>query len=111
MHERDLMAQDNLPAEVRVSIDPDLQELIPGFLQNRRHDIQTLEKAVAVEDFETIRTLGHRMRGDGGGYGFSMISEIGRALEKAALEKHTQDITVCVQELTAYLDRIEIVYE
>ena len=105
------MAQDNRSEAVRVSIDPDLQGLIPGFLQNRRHDIQTLQKAVAGEDFETIRTLGHRMRGDGGGYGFSMISEIGGALEKAALEKHTLEITACVQELTAYLDRIEIVYE
>lgn len=105
------MAQDNRSETVRVSIDPDLQDLIPGFLENRRHDIQVLQRAVAVQDFETIRTLGHRMRGDGGGYGFSMISEIGHALEKAALEKHTPDITAGVQELTDYLDRIEIIYE
>jgi HPt (histidine-containing phosphotransfer) domain-containing protein len=111
MQERDLMAQDNRSETVRVSIDPDLQDLIPGFLQNRRQDIQTLQKAVVVKDFETIRMLGHRMRGDGGGYGFPMISEIGGALEKAALEKHTLDITASVQKLTDYLDRIEIIYE
>jgi HPt (histidine-containing phosphotransfer) domain-containing protein len=105
------MAQDNRPEPIRVSIDPDLQDLIPGFLQNRRHDVQTLQKALAVEDFETIRMLGHRMRGDGGGYGFPMISDIGHALEKAALEKNAQDATACVQALITYLDRIEIVYE
>ena len=105
------MAQDNRPEPVRVSIDPDHQDLIPGFLQHRRHDVQILEKAVAVGDFEIIRTLGHRMKGDGGGYGFSMISDIGGALEKAALEKNTQGVVACIQALTTYLDRIEVVYE
>ena len=105
------MAQDNRPKPVRVSIDPDLQDLIPGFLQNRRHDIQTLQKALAVEDFETLRLLGHRMRGDGGGYGFPMISDIGHALEKAALEKNRQSVTACVEALVTYLDRVEVVYE
>ena len=105
------MAHANRPETVRVSIDPDLQALIPGFLQNRRQDIQTLQKAVVVEDFETIRTLGHRMRGDGGGYGFHMISEIGQALEEAALKKNRPEIMARVQELTTYLGRIEVVYE
>lgn len=105
------MAHANRPETVRVSIDPDLQALIPGFLQNRRQDIQTLQKAVVVEDFETIRMLGHRMRGDGGGYGFPTISEIGGVLEKAALEKHTRHIAASIQDLIVYLDRIEIVYE
>jgi HPt (histidine-containing phosphotransfer) domain-containing protein len=105
------MAQDSRPERVRVSIDPDLQDLIPGFLQNRRHDVQTLQKALAVGDFETIRMLGHRMRGDGGGYGFPMISDIGHTMEKATLEKNAQEVIACVQALVTYLDRIEVVYE
>lgn len=105
------MASHNRPNTVRVSIDPDLQELIPGFLQNRRHDIQKLQEAVAVGDFDTIRTLGHRMRGDGGGYGFYMISEIGHALEKAATENNSDQISTRVKELTDYLGRLEVIYE
>jgi hypothetical protein len=105
------MAQANRPETVRISIDPDLRNLIPGFLHNRRHDIQTLLDAIAVGDFETTGTLGHRMRGDGGGYGFSMISEIGRDLEMSALERKIPDITASVQALTIYLDCIEVVYE
>jgi HPt (histidine-containing phosphotransfer) domain-containing protein len=105
------MAPHHRPEALRVSIDPDLQELIPGFLQNRQHDIQQLQRAVAGGDFETIRTLGHRMRGDGGGYGFHPISEIGEALEKAAIEKNLAGIAVHIEELTQYLGRIEVVYE
>lgn len=105
------MVPHNQSDMVRVSIDPDLKDLIPGFLQNRRHDVQMLQEAVAIGHFDTIRTLGHRMRGDGGGYGFHPISDIGHALEKAAIERNTADITACIQELFTYLGRIEVVYE
>ena len=105
------MAPHNRPRALPVSIDPDLRDLISGFLQNRQLDIQRLHRAVAVEDFETIRTLGHRMRGDGGGYGFHTISDIGEALEKAAIEKHVPEISARIEELIQYLDRIEVVYE
>lgn len=105
------MIPQNHPGPLRISVDPDLRDLIPGFLQNRRRDIEDLEEAVALRNFDTIRTLGHRMRGDGGGYGFHMISEIGQALEEAALKKNRPEIMARVQELTTYLGRIEVVYE
>jgi HPt (histidine-containing phosphotransfer) domain-containing protein len=105
------MTPQNHPGPLRISIDPDLRDLIPGFLQNRRQDIQTVQEALAIGKFDTIRTLGHCMRGDGGGYGFHLISEIGHALEKAALEKNSHEITARVQELNTYLGRIEVVYE
>lgn len=98
------------PGPLRISIDPDLRELIPGFLQNRNHDVQTLQEAVAIDNFDTILMLGHRMRGDGGGYGFHLISEIGHALENAAREKNSHEILARVQELSTYLGRIEVVY-
>lgn len=105
------MARHNHPKALLVRIDPDLRDLLPGFLENRQLDIQQLHRAVAVGDFETIRTLGHRMRGDGGGYGFHFISDIGEALEKAAIEKHVSDISARIEDLVEYLDRIEVVYE
>lgn len=105
------MTAQNGTGPLRISIDPDLRDLIPGFLHNRRHDIEILQEALAIGNFDTILTLGHRMRGDGGGYGFHMISQIGRALEKAALEKNCDEITERVHELTTYLARIEVVYE
>jgi len=105
------MEDHNGLSPLRITIDPDLQDLIPGFLQNRHNDIRTLHAAVASGDFGTVRTLGHRMRGDGGGYGFHMISEIGQALEKAATDKNADEIRACVGELENYLGRVEVVYE
>jgi len=96
---------------IRVAIDSDLKELIPGFLENRRNDVRRLHGALASLDFETMRTLGHRMRGDGGGYGFDGISSIGHAIERAATDRNIEDVTTAVEELTRYLDRLEVVYE
>ncbi|MDL1890355.1 Hpt domain-containing protein, partial [Nitrospirales bacterium NOB] len=70
-----------------VRIDPDLQAIVPGFLDNRRRDVVTIEHCLRTKDLETIRLLGHRMKGDGGGYGFPLISAIGHRLEQAALRQ------------------------
>lgn len=105
------MSDGDCARPLSISIDADLQDLIPGFLDNRRHDTRILKGAMRIGDFDTIRTLGHRMRGDGGGYGFQMISTIGQAIERAAHDKNMHEIATQIETLTDYLDRIEVVYE
>ena len=56
--------------EIVITVDPDLEDLIPGFLDNRYEDIDALMGALDRKDYETIRRLGHIMKGAGGGYGF-----------------------------------------
>ncbi len=93
-----------------VYIDSDLMEIVPGFLDNRREDISTMGGAVEKGDFETIRVLGHDMKGSGGGYGFDGITDIGRALEQAAKDHNQTKIRKLVQELVNYVERVEVVY-
>lgn len=100
----------NASAKVTVSIDPDLAEIIPGFLENRRRDVQFLQSALQQSDFKTIRVLGHRMKGDGGGYGFDTISAIGEALELAAVRQDRQAIERRTSELNDYLTRLDVIY-
>jgi HPt (histidine-containing phosphotransfer) domain-containing protein len=95
---------------IAVSIDPDLEEIIPGFLDNRRRDVTTLQAALQRHDLKTIRMLSHRMKGDGGGYGFDAISEIGDAIEQAALREDNTTITEQVAALADYLARVDVVY-
>lgn len=98
------------PAKVTVYIDPDLAEIVPGFLENRRRDVQFLQTALQQNDIQTIRVLGHRMKGDGGGYGFDTISAIGEALELAAVRQDRQAIERRTSELNDYLTRLDVVY-
>jgi len=97
--------------KIVVKIDPDLEELIPGYLQNRMKDVQDAQKALNKEDFESIQRMGHTMKGSGGGYGFDFISAIGLALEDGANEKKPKKIQNSLQDLCDFLERVEVVYQ
>jgi HPt (histidine-containing phosphotransfer) domain-containing protein len=98
-------------AKIIVHVDPDIEDLIPGFLENRHKDIKNIGAALAQGDFETIRFLGHSMKGAGGSYGFDAITDIGKSLEQAAIAQDAGEIKKSLQELFAYLDSIEVVYK
>ena len=59
-----------------VQVDPELEDLIPGYLENRHSDVQSILAALERGDCETIRVLAHSMKGSGGGYGFDAITDI-----------------------------------
>jgi HPt (histidine-containing phosphotransfer) domain-containing protein len=97
--------------KIPIHVDPDLADLIPGFLDKRRKDTVALLAALERSEFETIRILGHSMKGSGGGYGFDAISEIGAALEQAAKSNNSAEIRQQVSDLSSYLDRVEVIDE
>ncbi len=96
---------------IKVIVDCDIEELIPGFLENRQEDIKSILGSLEEGNFEAVRILGHSMKGAGGGYGFDAISEIGQSLELAAKEKDARSIKTLVTELANYLDQVDIVFE
>ena len=97
--------------KIIVHVDPEIADLIPGFLENRRKDTQTMSDALTQGDFETIRILGHSMKGAGGSYGFDAVTDIGKSLEQAAKDKDAERVEQSLQKLSAYLDHVEVVYE
>ncbi len=107
------MTQPTNPApgeKLIVHIDPDLADIVPGFLENRRKDIVVMQTAIPCGDFETVRMLGHRLKGDGGGYGFDAISEIGAAIEHAAVRHDIPTLKQKTHALEDYLNRVDVVY-
>ncbi|MBF0623508.1 MAG: Hpt domain-containing protein [Magnetococcales bacterium] len=99
------------PDKVVVRIDHDLEEIVPGYLKNRWNDVEAMRNALKQGDFESLRVLGHRMKGSGAGYGFDAITEIGRGVENAAKTSQAGEIAQGIQDLVAYLERVEVVYE
>jgi len=96
--------------KIVVNVDSDIEDLIPGFLENRQQDVKSIYDALEKEDYETIRILGHSMKGAGGGYGFDEITDIGRSIEESAEGKNQEEVKKWVINLSNYLDRVEIVY-
>lgn len=89
--------------------DEDVFELIPVYLAGRRNELGVLRDAVAKKDFETLRGLGHKMKGSGGGFGLDRISEIGGNLESSAKAQDLSAIEQEIADLRDYLDRVEVV--
>jgi hypothetical protein len=101
----------NPTEKIIAHLDPDLRDLIPGYLENRQKDIKTITNSIRIADFDKIRLLAHSMRGSGGGYGFMPISKIGEALEEAARLKDLKQIKKHLNELSDFLERVTLVYD
>jgi CheY-like chemotaxis protein/HPt (histidine-containing phosphotransfer) domain-containing protein len=92
-------------------VDTDLQGLIPEYFEERQEDIKKMQDAVKVQDYETIRLLGHSIKGTGGSFGFHALTDIGAHLEAAAKAKDSEAVTRLVYELEEYIDNVQIMYE
>jgi HPt (histidine-containing phosphotransfer) domain-containing protein len=97
--------------KITVRVDAELEDLIPGYLENRHKDAKEIQAALASGIYETIRTIGHSMKGSGGGYGFNTISAIGSSLEYAAKEKYHEEIRRRLNELIHYLENVYVIYK
>ncbi len=92
-------------------VDKDLEELVPDFFNNRHNDIQKIVAALDRNDFDAIRSIGHTLKGVGGGYGFDDITDFGREIEAAAREQNADDILYWINVLYDYLTQVQIYYQ
>ncbi len=103
--------QSSQSEKIRVHIDSDLQDLIPDYLENREKDLLAFKQALKKNNFDKIAVLGHSMKGSGGGYGFNDLSNIGRAIEKAAKNRDKESVRRSITDLTEFLKNVEVVYD
>ena len=95
------------PADV-VTPDPEVAALVPEFLANRKSDVTKLRERIAAADWDAVRSLGHKMKGTGRGYGFARITDIGRAIEQAGTDEDARAASGAVDALARYLDRVRV---
>ncbi len=94
-----------------VKVDSDLEDLIPGFMDNRRKDLVKLEQMIGARDFDELCKIGHSIKGVGGGYGFDAITDFGAVIEKAAASQDIVALGRCQAEYADYLARVDVVFE
>ncbi|MBW2192450.1 MAG: Hpt domain-containing protein [Deltaproteobacteria bacterium] len=97
--------------KITVHVDADIKDLISQFLEDWREEVKTMREALEKGDYETIRMLGHNMKGTGGACGFDDVTDIGAHLEVAAKTKNNDVIQKTLDDLTSYFERIEVIYE
>jgi CheY-like chemotaxis protein/HPt (histidine-containing phosphotransfer) domain-containing protein len=94
--------------DIVVLDDADTAPLVPGFLANRREDVDGMRALIEAGDFGRVQALGHRMKGTGKSYGFAEISRIGAGIELAAHQNDAVTLERLVNDLDAYLTRVRI---
>ena len=80
-------ARNALPV-LTVRVEKDLEALVQRFLARKREDLDRVRSALAASDYETIRRIGHDLKGAGEGFGFPELSAFGAALERAAIARN-----------------------
>ncbi len=105
------MEEEMAEEKIKVIVDADLEELIPDFMEMTLADVEGLKAAVEAGDAGKARSIGHSLKGSGGGYGFDEISEIGAKIENLAKTGSIDGVAALVARLEDYLARVEIAYE
>lgn len=99
-------------AEMDVVVcDADLEDIIPGYLEGRRAECPVIHDLAMRGEFDELRGIAHGIKGSGGCYGFSVISDIGSAMESAAKTGELDQILKQLELLKGYLASVQVRYE
>jgi HPt (histidine-containing phosphotransfer) domain-containing protein len=94
-----------------VWLEKDLEQLVTRFLKRKRTELILMREAVAAADFETVRRLGHDLKGAGEGFGFPELSILGAKLELAAKARDAEQIVANTATMERYLGRLQVRFE
>ena len=99
--------------KIEVRVDKGIANIVPEFLEHRRQDCKDMLDGLKAKNYEAVCLLGHNMRGSGGSYGFKRISELGEEIESLVIDiqKQSEQIEEAIDELSDYLEEINVVYE
>ena len=94
--------------KIRLQVEPALKELMPGFLDNRRRDLERMRQALHEGDLAAIRDVGQNIRCFSRVYGLEGLTALGEEIRCAAEESCTQRIVLLQGQLADYLSRVEL---
>ncbi len=95
--------------KIFITPDPDLAEEAEWYQGQLGTHLTNAKEAVESKDFESLQTIGHRMKGSAESFGFDEAGVIGKTIESAAKMNDSDEIADALEKLEDYLDRIEIV--
>ncbi len=89
-------------------IDKDLEEIVPAFLEGRKKDTEIIKKCVLEKNFEELRSVGHKLKGTAGSYGFMGLSKIGAKIEEAAKSSNIEALKKLSLEYEDHIKQVEV---
>ncbi len=96
---------------ITVTVDKDIEDMIPTFMKNRVQEVEVLRAALAGGDTAQLGQLGHRMAGVGEPYGFDLVTSLGRRIESSAKAGDLAALEALVAEYADFIARVRVVYQ
>ena len=93
--------------ESRYNIPEELLEIIPGYINRRGDDVQMLKIMISNRDFDAIRKLGHKLKGNGASFGFDRITDIGNKLMQSCEKKDYSTVANLINEFETEINLIK----
>ncbi len=93
-----------------VEVEGWLADLVPRYLLHQRQELAQLEAAWSVGDLETLKLIGHKLRGSAASYGFTELADGAAALEKAAAAQDREAVRAAIDRFTDHLRTVQVVY-
>jgi signal transduction histidine kinase/DNA-binding response OmpR family regulator len=99
-----------LPAQTMTvqesELEKQLAELAPAYLANRKREFSEMKLNLQEKNFDRIKTLGHRIRGNAKSYGFPELGDFGTALEQSAENQNSEEIFGILEKAEIYLEKV-----
>jgi len=84
----------------------ELQGLTGNYVAHRKRELPRMVELLNASDFASLRVLSHTLKGSGGCYGFSELTRLGAALERAAERADAVSFSEKLTLLRNFLERI-----
>ncbi|HEY2517446.1 MAG TPA: ATP-binding protein [Polyangiaceae bacterium] len=85
--------------------DPVLRQIAASFVASLPRRAAALEEALAAGDTETVGTMAHALKGEGGSFGYPQLSSIARRIEVALEAGNAPEVAQGVSELSSLCRR------
>lgn len=91
-------------SRTEILIDPELNELVPGFCEARKKDLQDIGQFLSTNDFVSVAKICHTVKGVARPYGFPTLETLSRQLEAAAKSNNSVLSLQLLKEMKSYME-------
>lgn len=88
--------------------DPEFLPIRQAYLADLRTKAPEMLTAAKNRAYESVRSFGHNLKGNGTSYGFQSISELGADIEQAAIKQDQETLLDRLPRLIDFLDTVTL---
>jgi two-component system, sensor histidine kinase and response regulator len=96
----------SIPSQNKIELSVEerlVKRLLPVYFKSREEDLVSLKHAIKEDNFDTIKRIGHRIKGSAKSYGFAEVGELSAQLEDSAVQKDIKNCQRIIFEIESIL--------